>query len=358
MIREYSTDYRSFTGTSDAELGYGPEAVHSRVVDYRAENGQQVGVFATEPHDNTADKTIIMPQSHDYRNEPLSMRRAEIIASRTNSRVALLETPGTVGLIYPAPETPLGYEIYDSIRPLPGARPTADQLKGALRGDFREHAAVQLDAVTDALGLAENDNLILFGESMGAVTATAMAQHIGERGLQLNGLLLHETVNATGNKYPGWLIKLLKNLGGIENDRRNGYFAENAEIGHPIVAFEQTSTLNKRLDDARKRPSQQGIASAANGIGMRVGLEPALLDTLHRFGAKQPEVLLSRGRESTVSDAAEYQALGEALHSRGTRTREWELIDTDEVPMGHSLLMSLGRQATHASRLADYLNGR
>lgn len=93
MFKEMASDYKVYQGASDAEIGYGPLAVKSHLVDYAAENNQTIGVYVAEPV-NGSDKTIIFPQQHEYRNEPFSIKRAEILASNTGSRIAMVETPG------------------------------------------------------------------------------------------------------------------------------------------------------------------------------------------------------------------------------------------------------------------------
>ncbi len=358
MFRSVESDYRLYKGADSADLGYGPEVVDSYLVDYEAANGQQVGVFVAEPLSGS-DRTIIMPQQHDYRNEPLSMRRAEILATNTHSRVALVETPGTVGLIFPDISNPNGYTVYGSTEPLKGGFQPLSQFKGALKGDFSEHAGIQLDAATSVLGLTEKDRLVVFGESMGAVTGAELTRHIGMRGLQLDALVLHETVNASGNKSIASLVPLLTRLGGIESDRRNQYFEENTAIGHPIKAFEQGSPAQKELDSARKSPKQQARAGISNGIGMRVGVEEKLFDTLGRFGKKRPAVLLSRGEDSSVAHRDDYEALYERLNDSGFDTSVWEFKDLDQnQEVGHFLLMSIARQAVQACQLYEFLDSK
>lgn len=351
MVTEVNSDYREYLGASDAELGFGSEKVTSRVIDYKTDTGQQIGVFVTEPIDGF-DSTTIMPEQHDYRNEPLVMRRAEIIASQTHSRVVVVETPGTVGLVYPD-DSPQGYGIYSSTRKIEGGGPTKAQLVAAVKGDFSEHASLQLDAVVDTLNVNQSDRLVLFGESMGAVASSEMVRTIGERGLQLNTLILHEVVNPSqDNSFP-WLVSLLTKLSGVESERRNRYFDENTRIGHPIKAFEQTSKANQRLDSARKSFKQQGFASIANGIGMRTGIEPKLLASLKRFGSTAPHIVLSHGSDSTVASAAEYETLSSALKDQGQNVISWEFIDKmEQQEVGHFFLMSLGRQAAYAEAIS------
>jgi hypothetical protein len=355
---KHETDYRAFIGATDSELGYGLEAVSTELHDYISPSGQRVGVSVSKPTGGY-EATVLMPQPHDYRNEPLSIRRAEIMASKLNARIALLETPGTVGLLEPD-NTPQGYHVYTETTPLKGAQQTLRQLRGAVNGDFSEHAAVQLDAATDTLSLNSSDQLMLFGESMGVVTATDMIRHIGERGLSLSTVMLHEVVNASGSHGLGRLISLLSNLGSVENDRRDGYLAENDAIGHPMLAFEQMSDSNKRLDTERKKFTQQGIASLANGLGMRVGIEPRLVSAISRFGkSATPEILLTKGAQSTVSHADEYSRLqGELSNTTGHLAPVWEHVDPsgENLPIGHSFLMSFGRQAMYAGQLRGFIS--
>lgn len=354
MIELQESGYKAFTGSSARELGYGPEVTCTQVADYISPQGQRLGLSISQPLDGY-EATVIMPQGHDYRNEPISIRRAEIMAHHLKSRVVLTEVPGTVGLIYPDATDPQGYRVYESHEPLYGAAQTPSQLRGALAGNFTEHARVQLDAVSQAVSLRSSDKLILFGESMGAVLSTDLVQCIGERGLTLSAVVLHEAVNASGDHGIRRLISLLSNLGGIENDRRDGYFVENEEIGHPIRAFEQTSPEHMQLDKARKKMSQQGLAALVNGIGMRKGLNNRLVDNLSRFGSHWPPVLLTRGYDSTVSHADEYDALTGQLQSDAPgRVRSWEYSDAS-VPTGHSFLMSLGRQTLYAQKLRHFI---
>lgn len=355
MIEKKLSDYREFRDSTPAELGYGPDVVNSKVIDYKSHSGQHIGVFVTEPYGGFGG-TIIMPQSHDYRNEPLVMKRAEIIASHTGNRVALVETPGTVGLVYPDNNIQ-GYEIYDSIEPIEGGRQTFNQLKRASMGDFTEHASLQLDAVEDVLHLTDSDRLTLFGESMGAVTSTEMIRHIGRRGLRLDTVILHEVVNPSRDRGLLWLRALLSSLTTIENDRRDQYFLENEFIGHPIRAFEQTSEEQSKLDKARKNLYQQGLGSLANGLGMRIGIGPKLIDSLKKFDNVTPEILLSRGVNSQVAEKKEYEQLQDSLRQHSFPVSAWEWEDfTGEQEIGHSFAVSLGRQAIFARELIQRIS--
>jgi len=350
-------DYRVFKDVSARDLGYDSSQVQTSVYDYISKEKQRIGLAVSTPVDGF-ESTIIMPQSHDYRNEPLAIRRSQIMATQLGARVALVETPGTVGLIRPDTDNPSGYSIYDDDAALTGAAPTLRQLRGALIGDFSAHSEAQLDAAVDTLGITSQDRLMLFGESMGAVTSVDMLRSIGERGLTLDAIMLHEVVNVS---HPhGWqrLFSLLNNLGGIENDRRNMYFLENNEIGHPIQAFELVSDEQKRLDRARKSMAQQGVASLVDGLGMRAGIDRRLMENIARFGNKPPVVHIGRASSSSVSHQAEYSAFANELDNRfgtGLTFGSWEYVDTGEMPLGHSMLVSLGRQATHAQRLREFL---
>lgn len=257
MYEVKTSSYKEFAGSTAGEVGYGPEVVSTQIADYFSSQGQRLGLAISEPLGGY-QSTVIMPQTHDYRNEPLSIRRAEIMAHHLKSRVVLTEMPGTIGLIYPDSEDLRGYGVYTSHQHLDGALQTPLQLARAAKGDFSDHARVQLDAVSAALSLTSSDRLVLFGESMGAALTTDMVKHIGERGLHLSALVFHEVVNASGDHGLARLFSLLGGLGGAESERRDEYFAENEAIGHPIRAFEQGSTEQKRLDSARKRLSQQG----------------------------------------------------------------------------------------------------
>lgn len=356
MNRVILNEYRDFIGATDADLGISPQVVRTSLNTQYAKTNQEIGVFVAEPRESNGS-TIIMPAQHEYRNEPLVMQRAQIMAHHTGSRIALVEMPGTVGLVHPDDNNPQGYSIYSSSNKLEGARQTVPQLISAVRGDFSEHAGLQLDAVTSALSLDSTDPLILFGESMGAATATEMVRHIGQRGLSLDAIVLHEVVNPSSRRSISWLFPLLKNLGGIESQLRNEYFQENTEIGHPIVAFEQSSESNKRLDSARKSIGQQALGGIANGLGLRTGIEPTLLDALKGFSAHiTPSVSLIRGYDSAVTDAQDYVQLANALKENGVMANVAQYKDAREQQrLGHFFLFSLGRQAAFAQNLRTLL---
>ena len=347
------SDYREYIGATQDELGYGDSVVTS-LSDYIADNGQHVGVYVAEPRRKTDEGVVVMPQMHDYRNEPLSMVRAQIMAHKIGRKVALVETPGTVGLM--KVERDGSYATHDLTLPLDGSRQTADQLLKASKGDFSPHAEIQLDAVVDTLGITESTPITLYGESMGAVTASHMIGHIAGRKLLLDNVILHESVNPTGNHGLLWLVSLLRNLSGVESIRRDHYFVENEEIGHPFRAFEQVSATNKSLDDARKSFKQQGLGSIVNGIGMRVGLEKTLLNNLDHYGLRRaPRILLTRGDNSTVSDSKGYEQLTDELKDDGIFVENAHFKDKGETPVGHFFLMSLGRQANYATYVCDFI---
>lgn len=183
-----------------------------------------------------------------------------------------------------------------------------------------------------------------------------MIGHIAGRKLLLDNVILHESVNPTGNHGLLWLVSLLRNLSGVESIRRDHYFVENEEIGHPFRAFEQVSATNKSLDDARKSFKQQGLGSIVNGIGMRVGLEKTLLNNLDHYGLRRaPRILLTRGDNSTVSDSKGYEQLTDELKDDGIFVENAHFKDKGETPVGHFFLMSLGRQANYATYVCDFI---
>lgn len=351
------TDPFIYKGTSAAELGYDPEQLESNYYEWRSEDGQRVGVYATQPRmDKIGERpetTIIMQASHDYRLELLWMTRADTIASRTNTRVICVETPGTVGLLKANADGT--WEVYDSTEKLEGTKNTLQQGAAAAGGNFHLHAGVQLDAIQATAGLDPAGRLVLLGESMGAAVAVDTLKEADDRGLNVSDVVLSEMVNT----FEGYDLRnplhLARILPGIENVRRNKYFDENKEIGHPMVAFEMASDEQKRLDDARKSSRQQLFAAALNGIGMAKGKRRDVVEAIRYFGPNRPELALVRGRESVATRPDDYEGLVDALRDIGMMVTYHEVTDAhNKQDIGHAHAVSLGRQAT----IADWLNRR
>lgn len=359
-----ATDPFIYRGAAEAELGYGERAVTSRLFEHISPKGQRIGVYAAQPASrkdvSEPEATIIMPASHEYRLEPLWIRRMQQMATFHDARVVGVEMPGTVGLLLP---DEFGKEgVYDIEDRLEGATQTSHQILNAIRGDFREHADVQLDAIDATIGLDEKSKYMIFGESMGAAVATDMLGRMKHRGLDVEEVILYEQVNSFHGTRPFWPIQMMSLLPGIENARRNVYIAENSDIEHPITAFELSGTTqaervyHKKLDDARKSLGQQGVAGMVNGLGMARGRVRALERSLSQYGsADKPLITLVRGRESTVTKEADFVSFAQHFKSDGQNVRTFTIIDSsnenDPVPIGHSHLFSTGRQADVAKRL-------
>ena len=357
------TDYRAFYGASKAELGYGNKVVDGRFIEHVAPNGQLLGIYETKSKtgdDAQSDRTIIMPASHDYRIEPNWMTRADIIASSANARVILVDMPGTTGLLHQKEGD--DWEVYQSAEPLDGAKQTPRQLQSALKGDFTPHAEVQLGSIIETVGLSENEEIILLGESMGAAVVTDMLAVADQYGLSVNEVILYETVNPFKGYRPTVPLHLMKVLSTTEINRRSDYIAENSAIGHRSTSFEMDATnpWQKKLDSARKTLSQQAIAAGVNGLGMANGIQSRLFDTLKYIPKNnQPLLTMVRGNESTATNAKDYEALHDALQEAGMDTRMYSITDAGSDfrrPMGHSLTFSLARQKQVADTLFSQEN--
>jgi hypothetical protein len=353
QIETIVTEPLEYQGASSTELGYGAELVRRHFAEYEATNGQRIGVYATQPLDSNGQhrETVIMPASHDYRIEPLWMMRADIIASATQKRVVLVDTPGTVGLLEPQGEG--RWEVYTDTKRLTGDQQTLVQATHALAGIFRPHVATQLDAIEHTVGLPKDEHLSLLGESMGAPVVVDMLAEVRSRGLQVEAVTLYEAVNLFHGHSLGVPARLARVLRGIENDRRNHYFLENELIGHPITAFELVSEEQKKLDDARKSLGQQAAASLINGIGMARGLNGRLMNILRDIPLTQrPEIKLIRGQDSLASKADDYLSFADELRGKGMAPRVFEVADAQaDYPIGHSHTVSLARQR----QIADFL---
>lgn len=347
------TEYRQFKGVTAAELGYDTQFLDTHYYEWESQAGQRLGVYSAEPTAgaDVSRPTIIMPASHDYRLEPLWMRRMDILAKRANAKVVGVEAPGTVGLLQASEQGE--WTVYDDHAPLSGARQTPAQLAAALRGDFSRHVDTQLQAVAETVGLTPSERIALFGESMGAAFAIDALRISRERQLNISDVILYESVNTFSGRKPLRPLQLAKVLPATENDRRNQYFEENEVIGHPMVAFEMASPEQAALDAARKSIGQQGVVSAAYGLGLATGR----FDVLRQGMVLYPDarVDLVRGADSLATQRGEYEALTDALTADGVEAAAFEVTDArGEQAIGHAHLVSLGRMAL----VADWLDGR
>lgn len=353
------TNPYDFEGATKAELGYGPEVTTGAYYDYEAKNGQHLGVYGTQPvayGELTGEHirprtTMIVPASHEYRFESENLQKQlEQLATENDALVVFVDTPGTTGLYRSENGQPV---VHETTEPLHGVGQTAHQRLAALHGDFRQHAAVQLEAVDALFGLGQNTRYIIRGESMGAAVATDMLGLMHERGLFVDEVQMHEMVNAFQGKRPTLPLQLMKVLPRVENDRRNLYIAENTAIGHPSTAFELSGATDearaqrKSLDDARKSPlKQQGADGMINGLGMSKGRFDALKRSLNIVAPHEwPLLTMIRGNESLATNAEDYRHFVRQLRIAGAAVRSIAVVDGSdlEIPMGHSHTFSLGR---------------
>lgn len=350
------TDPYEYTGTSAAEIGYGDSRLSRSYDEWRDEKtGRRIGVYETKPNDvDSLENTIIMQASHDYRLEPLWLAQMDIIASRTKSRVIGVEMPGTVGLLEAQSEGK--WEAYRDTTRLKGATQSFRQAMGALRGDFSSHAEMQFRAIEQTVGLDDSTRIILFGRSMGATEVIDSLDYLREHGKNVSDVVLHEIVNG----FPGYKLSsplyLAKILPSTENDRRQAYFDENTQIGHPMRAFEETSDHAQQLDSARKSLSQQAIWAAVNGIGMAQGKQEKLVRLMQSYGRDNaPRVSIFRGQESLAAHQKDNIGLCFALADVAIDVSLTQVYDKrGEQAIGHSHLDSFGR----AVDVVDILNQR
>jgi hypothetical protein len=356
LFKDIPTNYRDFKGASADELGYGENAVTSAFYEHIAENGQRLGIYTTQPNGtgDTLGRTIIVPASHDYRIEPAWMTRADIIASSAQSRVILVDMPGTTGLL--KADGSGGWDTYNSLEPVSGSAQTGAQLRKALVGDYSEHARVQLESIIQTVGIDLEDEIILLGESMGAPVATEMLALSEKLGLKVNELILYEAVNTHKGYRLDLPFRMMSILGGVEKNRRAHYIQENIEIGHPSTAFEMNEQFpfQAELDRARKSLGQQAIAAGINGVGLAMGMNTRLKNTLKTIApSDRPDVTLVRGRESLATTRDGYESLYAVLSSLGMEPRVHEVTDaaTNKYPIGHAHVFSLARQRQIADTL-------
>lgn len=360
---EIPTDPFKYKGSSKSELGIGDEVMKSELFDYSDKNGQRIGIYVTEPrrsddasttdpgHERASTgRTIIVPAAWEYRIEPLWASQLQLMAAHYDAKVIGVEMPGTVGLTYPSANGEM--KIHDSTRKLQGANQTLGQLANGVRGDFRSHVNVQLDAIDAVVGLSKSEAYVLYGTSMGATIATEMITALRARGCDIDQLILHETVNAFSGNRPGVMAKVAKLLAGLETDRRLKYIAENHAIGHNLTAFELSGdspaeiAWRKELDDARKR--QQRIAGLSNVVGMSYGRESKIMNSLNQLDQSEaPTVTLIRGRESAAALEQDYARMQEVLSLGGYATRLYTVTDESmpsrPIPLGHAHHFSIGR---------------
>lgn len=274
------------------------------------------------------------------------MARLQQLATAYDARVIGVETVGTVGLMQAGPDGLA--EVRTVTDRLDGDRQTLQQLKGALRGDFRLHAARQLEAVEGTIGIDADARYMIFGESMGAAVATDMLGLMKERGYAVDEVVLYEMVNAYTGVQPLLPIRLMGILPHEENKRRNQYIQENTDIGHPMTAFELVNNTQKLLDVKRKSLRQQGRAGIVNGLGMAKGRGAALQTSLDYFEKQEaPLITMVRGRESLATNDQEYRQFASKLLLGGYAVRMFDIANgaasRANTQIGHSHLFSLGR---------------
>lgn len=368
-FKQVPLDYLKWQGSSADELGYavrkgeyedilygGNGLVSERHLVQVPSTQQWVNVFSSDgrPLDSEGERsgpTILKFQSHNYRIDELSERKTQIHAHQMGARVLDIELPGVV----------MDYHTPDSTR---GGYMTPVQFVQAFSGNFDSLSLAQLQAADSLVDFKDRDEVQLYGESLGAYSAVALARALAHgrfnKTLYVSDMTLVEPVNAAGNRSIIDQLKLAtERLAKTEHQRRLVYLAENTAIGHPTTMFEMLNDRAAIVDRKLKARIGQNLAATASGAGLRKGLEGALYGALQNTSPDGPRlheanITFMRGRESTVTMRDDMDELAEAAYAKGTSVRLVELSSPDgiEMPAGHSQLDSLGRMAEAALFMA------
>lgn len=355
QLEANTLDYRRWNESSDDELGVATTDKTVELHRYIAENGQSFNVLDVDARTvgesgEQEGPTIVGAISFDYRIDPLLTHKMSILAHHASARVLMSELPGVS-------------VDHDDPFHTKGAWQTPAQTVAAFSGNFDPLALEQLRAVDSVAHFQDGDEIQLFGQSLGAYSVTAMTRVLAngsfEKALTVPKMTLFEPVNAYGNYYLINQLKMLKNLATTEDTRRQVYLDENAQIGHPMRAFEQLSDETLAIDKFVKSRPAQIIATYASGAGLRKGLHSALYDAMNNKTEDGPhladaEIIVARATDSTVSHDEDLISLADAAHDAGGSVRlvKFSAGEGETTPLGHHSPDSLGRMAD----LALYLS--
>lgn len=230
----------------------------TRVLPWRAGTSQSFNIAVAIPESRDPAGDCIVPMSHDYRIDPMVLRRLEILADGTGHRVIGVETPG-ITMTATNPSATRRSHV------------SAGAFWRAIRGDFSGIAALQTTAVKELSG-AEITDARIVGESLGAQLGASMAALSG----RVRSLDLIEPVNCRGLNLKS-LWELQRSLVGVETERKAAYVERNASTGWGnLKPFELSSPANAKIDRRLKAFHRQGRYALATALGLARGIEHEL----------------------------------------------------------------------------------
>ncbi|MDB5180146.1 MAG: hypothetical protein JWN12_778 [Candidatus Saccharibacteria bacterium] len=348
MPEKVILELERWKGLSSEELGL--TAPDLKITTHRYENqwGQQFNVLVVDARKSDSDPTIITSTSFDYRIDELLENRMAILATRSDARVIVSETPG------------ITMDRNDPFH-TKGAWQTPRQTTLAFSGNLDPLALEQLRAIDSVVGLDEYAELQFFGESFSADAVVAMARVIAQRkfdkGIRITRMDLNEPVNAYGNYTIFRQAMMLRSLATREDRLLHVYLNENTLIGHgEVSAFEKQPNINKRADRYVKH--RQIPATYLSGAGLRKGLHTALKDALSNVDSDGPHlrdapIVIARGIDSSVSLEKDLISAADTIRDNGGQAKTISL----EAPVGDKTLIAHHVTSSFA-RFASYTDAR
>lgn len=296
-----------------------------------------VEIDARPDTDTGYEHTIIWPAAFQARAELTNIQRLRVLAEQLMAKVLYVETPGVSVDMQALQETT-------------GARATLRQVSAALRGDFRPHAAVQLQALHKAVPFKDGEQLHILGYSMGTPLAVFLAQQLGGQpfGADITPQIARLDLIDPVNDQPWQMHQLLKAI------RQEGavtlpYIEENKALHLEPNPYDlKTEAEARAVRKLLERQQALGIYSVA--AGLRKVFAPVLAQAIHESQGNNTTRLdeinptFYHANASFVSRAAAHVHTAEQIHqTTGVRVRQVELTKPSDGPLHHPFPRSFAR---------------
>ena len=355
MLKRIEADYRSWLGSSSAELGYTGLESQTNVHTYTHTDGSTHDVLVIDGRRDGEGPTILKSTSLDYRINPFLVRQETITAHQLGARIGISEIPGISGMpINAKGELDLSTDIDKKMSTVWQSKEEQRQVR---YGAFDLIAAKQLTALSSVLGLSNYDRVELGGHSLGAMLAATMgkvaARELLSTPLVIDRIHLEDPSNLYGLS-PLAMTQTSLN-GRIETKRRNDtYLKENDVIGHgDVTPFERQSEENARISKYIKGHQKGTVLRSLHAT--RRGIHPVLLDFVEqglRNGTASPDTVISIAHyeQSLACNLRDALSLHDSITSQGMRSEVFEYASPSDDPteLGHQTATSLGRAASIA----------
>ena len=315
-------------GTVLSEIHTSSKGIRMHVVDARPESSE----IGEDGYPKRVGKTYIMPRHFlSFTDVELDQLTDGVLADAMGARIIAIDTPGA------------GLHI--------SGKTTFRQKLKLLRGNFSDHARLQLEAVKELdLGDDPIDKVGLIGYSLGAKAVASML----EQDIEVESIDMIEAVNDRN-----WLLpKLLRNM--MREDKQVDEYLLETKKAQPPATIEKPSgpritAYDRDPEDPTKVIKGMGVPQSTDtklvALGMgTAGFAKRLVKYRNANPKKFEDVPINIYRAENSSMARRHTNMKLAQEAGAHYT---ELSSGNrEKPLGHRFLLALGRVAALGKEMA------